>query len=73
MASRVASGAAAPGEVFTMAVLDLDGPAADGTWTLPAEVGRVLRDFTLYALIMAVDVLRAADAAALDTDGETKH
>ena len=24
-------------------------------------------------MIMAVDVLRAADAAALDTDGETKH
>ena len=74
MTERIASGRASPGEVLTMAVFDrAGGPAEDGTWMLPAEVSRELRDFMLAVLLMTVDVLQQADARALDTDGEAIH
>ena len=38
----------------------------------PPEVARMLRDFTLDALMLVVGVLREADAQGLDTDGETR-
>ena len=73
MTERIATGRAAPAEVLTMAVFDhAGGPAEDGTWTLPPEVARMLRDFTLDALMLVVGVLREADAQGLDTDGETR-
>ena len=73
MTERIATGRAAPAEVLTMAVFDhAGGPAEDGTWPLPPEVARMLRDFTLDALMLVVGVLRETDARGLDTDGETR-
>ena len=64
MTERIATGRAAPAEILTMAVFDhAGGPAEDGTWTLPPEVARMLRDFTLDALMLVVGVLREAGYA----------